>query len=181
MIDYSSPCLLGKSVAPVKNFKAQLLHRCSCTIVLEFHARHFKCFFHWFFSDSRDFPRFFLADVPFSSRLIAFEHFLDVVGEFSFLVTPGSEGVRILLRRSSFGKNDQWVCLECCRKSFFTFAGFVCSRIRRTKLNPSFHVANYNNYSPAAATRKIGVASPITTEKVWLWISVDRNLLTNAR
>lgn len=124
---------------------------------------------------------FFLADVPFSSRLIALEHFLDVVGEFSFLVTPGSEGVRILLRRSSFGKNDQWVCLECCRKSFFTFAGFVCSRIRRTKLNPSFHVANYNNYSPAAATKKIGVASPITTEKVWLWILVDRNLLTNAR
>lgn len=48
---------------------------------------------------------------------------------------------------------------------------------KKTELDSN--LTNINN--PEAATKKIGVAYPITTEKVWLWILVDRNLLINAR
>lgn len=73
-----------------------------------------------------------MADVPFSSRLIALEHFLDVVGEFSFLVTPGSEGLGSFLEGRALAKMiNEFVWNVVERASLLLLVLFVVEYVAR--------------------------------------------------
>ena len=68
------------------------------------------------------------------------------------------------------------------QKEAGTFGGVIILLITSPRnIITSTTESCHSLYSPAAATKKLGVASPITTEKAWLWILVEWNPLINAK
>ena len=68
------------------------------------------------------------------------------------------------------------------QKEAGTFGGVIILLITSSRnIITSTTESCYSLYSPAAATKKLGVASPITTEKARLWILVEWNPLINAK